>query len=203
MPEARKKPCRICRRWFRPDTRVGPRQRACDKPDCQKARRQKTQTSWRSRNPGYAIAYRLDQRHRPDVTPEPEPLRVPPPLNQLPWDLAKDQFGGKGADFIGVMGALIFRSAKDQFKAQAIDSTNLSGTLPPPPEKTRSTSAHTEPRRASPDAATGVSSTGPPPLAVRRPARQRQLIASLAATPRSSIVSLRAVPPTSAAAGPA
>lgn len=163
MPEARKKPCRICRRWFRPDARVGPRQRACDKPDCQKARRQKTQTSWRSRNPGYAIAYRLDQRRRPDVAPEPEPLRVPPPLNQLPWDLAKDQFGGKGADFIGVMGALILRSAKDRFKAQAIDSTGLPGTLPPPAEKTRSPPAHTELRRAAPDAATGVSSTGPPP----------------------------------------
>ena len=162
MPEARKKPCRICRRWFCPDARVGPRQRACGDPDCQKARRQKTQASWRDRNPGYATAYRIDQRHRPDIAEEPGPLRVAPPLRQLPWDFAKDQFGGKGADFIGVMGTLILRSAKDQCNAQPIDSKGLSGTLPPTPEKTRSEPAHTEPRRAAPDAATGISSTGPP-----------------------------------------
>ena|SRR5260370_18966359 len=57
MPEVRKRPCRICRRWFRPDSRVGVRQRACHAPECQTARRQKTQASWRSRNAGYAIAW--------------------------------------------------------------------------------------------------------------------------------------------------
>src|ERR1039458_9515569 len=62
MPEARKRPCAICRQWFRPDARVGSRQHACGKPECQTSRRQKTQASWRRRNPGYAIAYRIDQR---------------------------------------------------------------------------------------------------------------------------------------------
>ena len=52
--------------------------------------------------------------------PEPEPLRLPAPLTQLPWDLAKDQFGTQGADFIGVMGALLVRSAKDQFRAYVV-----------------------------------------------------------------------------------
>ena len=163
MPEARKKPCRICRRWFRPDVRVGPRQRACSKADCQKSRRQKTQANWRADNPDYATAYRLDQRHHPDTGVAPEPLRVPPPLDKLPWDLAKDQFGAKGADFIVVMGTLLLRSAKDQSKAQFVDSKSLSGTLPPTPEKTRSGPAHTEPRATAPDAATGVSPTRPPP----------------------------------------
>ena len=56
MPEARKRPCRICRRWFRPKPRVGDRQRACGKPDCQTARRQKTQENWRARNGHKRIA---------------------------------------------------------------------------------------------------------------------------------------------------
>ena len=163
MPEARKKPCRICRRWFRPDARVGSRQRACDKPECQQAQRQKTQANWRARNPDYAVAYRIDQRHRPDAAQEPEPPRVPPPLNKLPWNLAKDEFTGKGTDFIRLMGTLLLQSAKDQFKAQLVDSKRLSGTLPPTPGKTRSESAHTQPRASAPDAAPGVSSTRPPP----------------------------------------
>lgn len=159
MPDARKRPCRICRRWFRPDNRVGDRQRTCGQPLCQRARRQKTQASWRARNPGYATAHRLTQRNQDDAV---QPLRTPPPLSQLPWDLAKDQFGGQGSDFIGVMGTLLLRTAKDQLRAHLVDRQRLSGTLPATPEKTRSALAHTE-TRAAPDAPTGVSSTGSPP----------------------------------------
>jgi hypothetical protein len=77
---ARKRPCTICRRWFRPDPRVGDRQRACSKPECLTARRQKTQPSWRSRNAGYALAWRIDRRAA--QTQPPELLRLPAPLNQ-------------------------------------------------------------------------------------------------------------------------
>src|SRR5688500_9393447 len=137
MPEARKNPCAICRRWFRPDPRIGARQRACSAPECQTGRRRKTQSSWRARNPEYAAAYRIQQRAvRTD--PPAEPLRMPPPLNQLPWDLAKDQFGAEGADFIGVLSGLLLRTAKDQFRAYVADSTMVPGTLPAPPEKTSS-----------------------------------------------------------------
>ena len=157
MPEARKRPCAICRRWFRPDPRVGDRQHACGKPGCQISRRQKTQASWRRRNPGYAIAYRIDQRAAQPQPPT-EPLRLPAPLNQLPWQFAKDQFGSQRADFIGVMGALLIRTAKDQFRAYLIDSTRLSGTLPSLSRKTSPGFGHTEPAG---DDATGVSPTRP------------------------------------------
>ena len=58
-----------------------------------------------------------------------EPLRVPPPLNRLPWDLAQSQFGVEGADFMGVMGALLLRAAQSQFAVQVTDSKDDSGTL--------------------------------------------------------------------------
>jgi len=157
MPKAGKRPCRICRRWFHPDPRVGDRQRACGKPDCQTARRQKTQASWRNRNRGYAIAWRMDQRAT--RTPPPEALRLPAPWDQLPWNVAKDQFGAQGADFIGVMGALILRTAKDQIRPYLLDSKKLPDTLPLPPQKTSSGLPHIEFRVG--DDATGVSPTGP------------------------------------------
>jgi hypothetical protein len=128
MPKAGKRPCTICRRWFRPNPRVGVRQHACGEPECQSVRRHKTQARWRRRNPDYAIAYRIQQRAVTE--PPPEPLRVPPPLNQLPWDVAKDQFGAQKTDFIGFMGALLIRTAKDQFQAYITDAMGLSGTLP-------------------------------------------------------------------------
>jgi len=157
MPEARKKPCAICRRWFRPDPRIGVRQRACSEPECQTARRRKAQSNWRARNPDYAAAYRMQQRAvRTD--PPAEPLRLPSPLNQLPWDLAKDEFGAEGTDFIGLMGGLLLRAAKDQFRTYIADSTRVPGTLPVSPEKTSSGFGHTEAR--SDGDATGISPTG-------------------------------------------
>jgi hypothetical protein len=50
-------------------------------------------------------------------------------LSRLPWDLAKDEFGRKGSDFIGLMGALMVLSAKDQFREYVTDSTRVSGSL--------------------------------------------------------------------------
>ena len=157
MPEARKRPCSICRRWFRPDPRVGARQHACGKAECQASRRQKTQAGWRGRNPGYSIVWRIDQRAA-QTQPPPEPLRLPAPLNQLPWDFAKDQFGSQGADFIGVMGGLMIRIAKDQIRPYLVDPTRLAGALPPAPRKTSPGLGHTEPAG---DDATGVSPTRP------------------------------------------
>jgi len=157
MPEARKRPCTICRRWFRPDPRVGERQRACDRPECQTARRKKAQASWRRRNPDYSIAWRLDRRKA--QTEEPAPLRLPSPLPQLPWNVAKDEFGSQGADFLGVMSALILRAAKDEIRSYPIDPTGLPNRLPPAAEKTSSRLPHTESRTTD---ATGISSTGAP-----------------------------------------
>src|SRR5690349_24979586 len=130
MPAPRKRPCSICRQWFRPDARVGPRQHACSKAECPAARRKKTQANWRANNPEYAVGYRIQRRGAQERTPE--PLRLPAPLNRLPWDLAKDEFGRKGSDFIGVIGAVLLRSTKDQFGAYVVDPTRVSGTLPPP-----------------------------------------------------------------------
>ena len=128
MPDVRKKPCCICRRWFRPDARVGLRQQACREPDCQVTRRKKKQKAWRKRNPDYFIARRIQDRSRQDRPPE--PLRLPPPLSQLPWDIAQSQFGTEGADFIGIMGTLLLRSAQSQFRAYVIEESGPPDTLP-------------------------------------------------------------------------
>ena len=157
MPKAgtKKRPCTICRRWFQPEPQVVARQRSCNNPVCRTALRKKTQASWRKRNPDYAVAWRLDQRTN-QTQPPAEPLRLPKPLDQLPWNLAKDEFSSYGIDFIGVALALIVRATKDEIRSHLIDPTGLPSRLPLPPQKTSPEGAHTEPR------ATGVSPTRPP-----------------------------------------
>jgi hypothetical protein len=128
MPDVGKRPCCICRQWFRPDPRVGSRQRACKKPECQAARRIRTQRRWRESRPDYFTARRI--RERGEQARAPEPLRLPPPLSRLPWDIAQDEFGVQGTDFIGILSTVLLRAAQDQFRAYSTDNTRLAGTLP-------------------------------------------------------------------------
>jgi hypothetical protein len=43
------KHCEFCGRFFVPDSRVGDRQRACFRPECQDARKQSSKRAWRAR----------------------------------------------------------------------------------------------------------------------------------------------------------
>jgi len=129
MPDAAKKPCRICRKWFRPNVRVGGRQRTCGRAECQKALRKLDLADWRRHNPDYFIAWRIRARGQPKQPPE--PLRLPAPLSGLPWDIAQDEFGTKGADFLGVMGSVVLRVAKNQFNREVVESTRDAERLAP------------------------------------------------------------------------
>jgi hypothetical protein len=57
-------------------------------------------------------------------------MHLPAPLSDLPWDMAQEEFGIKGADFVGVMCTLLHRSVKDQIKRQSIDLSGDPVTLP-------------------------------------------------------------------------
>jgi hypothetical protein len=127
MPLRQKRPCCICHRWFLPDNRVGSRQRACRQADCQAQRRRKQQSAWRARHPDYFAARRIQARMVLDEPPA--PLRLPPPLDQLPWDIAQSEFGVQGADFLGVMGGLLLRSKQSQLVPYLLYSTRDPATL--------------------------------------------------------------------------
>ena len=68
---------------------------------------------------------------RRDRERSPEPLRLRPPLSQLPWDVAQSQFGVEGADFIGVMGTLLLRSGQSQFEAYVADNARVADIVAP------------------------------------------------------------------------
>jgi hypothetical protein len=72
------------------------------------------------------MAWRIEQRAANEIGP---PARMPPPLSRLPWDLAKDEFGAQGADFIGALGRLLVRGAKDEMRPQPMDILPESGGL--------------------------------------------------------------------------
>ncbi len=123
-----KKRCSVCRKKFRPDPRVGDRQFACGRADCQRQRRSKTQANWRSRNPSYQSGYRLKRRSAKagasatplrdqragegpvDLAPA---LRLPRDLRAFPLDLAEAELGFAGADLLAMLAMLLVRVAKE------------------------------------------------------------------------------------------
>lgn len=132
-----KRPCSICKRWFYPDPRVGDRQYACSEQACQVARRKKTQAKWRAANPEDATARRLNARHakraesaptlaNPPAEKPPPASRMPAPLDRLPWDDARDQFGAQRADFLMEFGRVLVRASRDQKDQRRVQVTDSS-----------------------------------------------------------------------------
>ena len=111
----KKRPCCICRRWFVPDRRIGIRQRACAQRSCQGERHARAQAKWTRRNPDYFTARRLQlRRMEKEGGAALEPLSLPGPLSELPWDMAQDEFGLSGTDFLGHLGRVLLQAAQDE-----------------------------------------------------------------------------------------
>jgi hypothetical protein len=130
----KKRPCRFCGKWFWPDQRVGTRQCACSAEECQARRRAETQAAWRRCNPEYAITYRMQKRAALPERDRPA-ARHPPPLDRLPWDLAKDQFDVQGCEFMEVFGRLLLAGAKDEIQSEVVKITRELAAHPPPGAK--------------------------------------------------------------------
>ena len=71
------------------------------------------------------------QRRRFEAEGAVLPLMLPPPLSQLPWDLAQETFGVAGTDFLSHLGRVLLVAAQDQKAGQMLDSTGESVRLPP------------------------------------------------------------------------
>lgn len=126
MDLPKKKRCCVCRKAFRPDSRVGARQRACRRESCQRQRRRETQARWRARNPTYPKAYRLKQRGaaaRSAAAGEldsagspvelPDPLRVPGVLQSIPWEVVQGELGVLATDLVAMVALALWGVVKD------------------------------------------------------------------------------------------
>jgi hypothetical protein len=87
----RKRPCRICGRWFLSHPRAGDRQRVCSAAPCQRERHRRACERWRQREAPAERQHRLRQRIR--VDPEGEAASMQPLGERLAWDAVRDAVG--------------------------------------------------------------------------------------------------------------
>jgi hypothetical protein len=128
MSSPRRRRCLICKKGFLPDPRLGDRQRACEEPKCQHELRLRNQAAWRKAHPGYFIARRARERAERNVREPVDPPCVPPPLTRLPWEMAQEESGVAGADFLASLGRMLL-VPKSSIRSQPAERTEGSGQV--------------------------------------------------------------------------
>lgn len=119
---ARKRPCKICRRWFQPHPRAGDRQRVCGEADCQRERHRRTCATWHEANPAYDKKRRLKQAAGLDQAGENSE-----PLDAVVWPVIEAAIGPAHRTVIEGIARLLLRTERDAVpseRASSIGETN-------------------------------------------------------------------------------
>ena len=139
MPRSktRKRPCKICRRWFLPDVRHKDRQNTCGNPECRKEWHRKQCETWNKKNSSYFKSDYLAKKLAQIKDPPPDPNNLPvknapkafiPPSRielHLPRDVIKDAIGAKQLVIIEYIAQLILRKSQEAIRSQSfIDYKN-------------------------------------------------------------------------------
>ncbi len=128
---ARKRPCRICGKWFYPSPRARDRQRVCSDPTCQRERHRRSCSGWHEKNPDYDRERRLREKVRRPAqwdTPHTDPLR------EIAWDEARDAAGLQVAVIVEETARVVVQFARDVVRAQPREtSAKLDGQVGPRP----------------------------------------------------------------------
>jgi len=124
---ARKRPCRICRRWFRPDPRTGDRQHVCSRADCQRERHRRACRRWRQREAPAESAHRLRQRLQEAANGQP----AAGPGAGLAWDVVRDAVGLEVAVILEEISRLLADVVRDAVRRQVGVSARESRQVEP------------------------------------------------------------------------
>jgi hypothetical protein len=130
----RRRPCRICRRWFQPHPRAGDRQRVCSGEACQRERHRRACASWHERHPGYDRGERLRQR----ITEGVEVRKVAfgsAPEARLAWDAVRDAVGMEVAVVVEESAKVLGEAVRDAVGWQPLGIMKESRKVMP--ERTR------------------------------------------------------------------
>ena len=122
---AKKRPCRICRKWFAPHPRAGARQRVCSAEVCQRERHRQACATWHGSNPDYDRAERLRRKVVP-AREAPLPSPSADPMPQVDWDAARDAVGFEVAVFVEESQKVLVDWARDAVVAQQLVITRQS-----------------------------------------------------------------------------
>lgn len=149
---SKKRPCRICRKWFKPDPRLGNRQKTCGADECKRQWHIKKCAEWNKKNQQYFreiyLAGKLSglkpTESKPFTLPAPKlissdlpdlskPVLAPKPrLNLgLPRPEVQEVIGAQALVIIEYIAQVILRRFQEVIPAQLSEIIRDQAQLPP------------------------------------------------------------------------
>ena len=125
----KKRPCRICRRWFMPNPRLKDRQKTCGDPCCQREWHRKKCAQWNKDNSDYFKADYLQSKleaQSPRGSPEPASRLK----SGLPLQYVQEVIGIQHLTIIEYFGQLLFRRFQEVLRVQLYVNTEEIRRLP-------------------------------------------------------------------------
>jgi len=117
----KKRPCRICRRWFLPDRRVGDRQKVCTSAECQTERHRRNCRDYHAGHSREMKEERVSARVRRYGSAEKSGGVSGGSPGGLDWDAVRD--------LVGLQSAVIFREAGKVLRLELRDLVRLEVTV--------------------------------------------------------------------------
>ena len=124
----KKRPCRICRRWFMPNARLKDRQMTCAAPECKRQWHRKKCTEWNRKNSDYFKANYLQKKL--DAAEQSGGIcKVKSRLKSgLPLEFVQEVISIQHIIIIEYFGQLLFRRFQEVLKGQlAVNTGKVSG----------------------------------------------------------------------------
>lgn len=141
--QSTKRPCRICKKWFLPNPRLGDRQKTCGAPECQQQWHTRKCAEWNRKNRSYFQENYLKRRLEsldaapteptPSASPPPSPM---PPLQPLPpldypRGVVQEVIGAQQLVIIEFIVRLLKRGVQEVIVSQHAETHREFQRLPP------------------------------------------------------------------------
>lgn len=145
MPQCRrvrKRPCRICRKWFRPNPRVGDRQKTCGDKVCQQKWHTKQCSHWNRNNSAYfreiylskklaAATTNTSTNQTVNVIPSDVHIAHSAKSSKLPINLIQEVIGAQHLVIIEYLIRLLLNPFQEGMQSQLLEITAEARRLPP------------------------------------------------------------------------
>jgi hypothetical protein len=132
--EWRKRPCRICGRWFMPNPKVKDRQKPCGDAECQRRWHKKKCKEWNRSNPDYFKANYLQKKIIAATEPPHQPASLKLNIrskSKLPLSYVQEVISIQHLIIIEYFGQLLFRRFQEVLRAEPAVITREKDRLPP------------------------------------------------------------------------
>ena len=130
----KKRPCRICRRWFMPEPKLKDRQKTCADSHCKREWHRRKCAEWNKNNSDYFKSNYL-QKKLDAATASEKPLKPLPAKSRLksglPLGYVQEVIGIQHVVIIEYFWQLLFRRFQEVIKGQAVEKTGEVTGLPP------------------------------------------------------------------------